>query len=231
MSYRETVNTATGDPSAPDDDTNTDGSSETGLRAPGRSPRHPRLMLIVLALAIGAGAVAAPAVLSSTNGDNTVAVQAVQRASDYPGPHGEVKAFGVDPGTAKPAFNSALGAVAVAQNDKASCIMRPMSDRCFIAGNVAAGRGFAITNDCSVGSSRAMVVEGFAPSKSSVSRLVYSDGATLDSDVHGGAFLLTTTTPDSGAPYPTEVRFLDADGVVLHAQTIPDGDHLCSPGA
>jgi hypothetical protein len=144
------------------------------------------------------------------------------------GSHRWVRAFRIDPATATPAFVSEGSTVAIASNQDVACLLRAdEADQCYYQSNIAAGRGFSIDNDCSVGSARRMVIAGFVPQGATQVEIAYSDGSVpFHAEVVRDAFRLVGRTPRAGEPYPVSVRSLE-HGTELTNQEIPGGDHLC----
>jgi hypothetical protein len=188
-------------------------------------------VLIALGVVVVSGS--ALAAMMSGGSDNTVGVRAVQNLPSITGHHRLVKAFGIDPASARVAFDSLVGPVSIAQSADAACLLRGTDeDQCYLMANIAGGRGFSIENDCSTGSSRRMIIQGFAPPGTTHVEVSYSDGTTpLSAEVTRGAYLVIGRTPVQGEPYPTELRYEGAGGARVGAPQIPDGDHLCPPTA
>jgi hypothetical protein len=188
----------------------------------------------VMALVV-AGAVTTSAVVASGNGpaDNSRAVDALHNSANVSGPHGEVKAWGLDPAQASPAFRTPSAAVAVVRDSGAAClVLSTEEDQCYTQANIAGGRGFSITNDCSVGSKRSMVIEGFTPNADAASVQVrYSDGSVpLKGAVVDEAYRIEGRTPSGGKAYPVALMYVSATGAALGSQEIVGGDDLCIRG-
>jgi hypothetical protein len=194
--------------------------------------RHGRrrrgLVGLVVLVALVGSAFGVAAVFGSDS-DNSVAQDAAKNYAATQGAHRVVRAFGVDPAAAKPALESAGQTVSVAESDKVACLLREDgNDYCFSKANIATGLGFTITNDCSAGGDRSMLVRGFAPEGAASVAVAYSDGTTpLKADLARGAYFLTATTPAKGEPYPSEIRYLSSGGKTVRSEPIRDGDNLC----
>jgi hypothetical protein len=190
--------------------------------------RGRRAAFLALGLVALTGSAVA-AVVTTSGPNNEPALRAVQSLSSVSGPHALVRAFGIDPASATPAFKTSTGEVSIAEGRDVACLLQGANeDQCYLKANIAAGRGFSILADCSAGSSRAMAIQGFTPADVSEVRVVYSDGSVpLTGKVVRGAYLMTGTTPDEARPYPAELRYLDAGGADLSSEDIPAGDHLC----
>ncbi len=175
------------------------------------------------------GSAIAVAVGVGSDSDNTVAQDAAKNYAATRGAHRVVQSWGVDPATAKPALESGGQTVSVAQSAKAACLLREdENDHCYSKTSIATGLGFSVTNDCSTGGDRAMLVRGFGPGGAAAVEVVYSDGSVpLKADLVDGAFFLSGTTPTKGEPYPEAIRFLDAGGTPTRSQAIRGGNDLC----
>jgi hypothetical protein len=188
---------------------------------------RPAMSLAVALAALTGTAVAA--IVTTSGGTDEPASRAMQNLSSVSGPHALVRAFGIDPASATPAFKTSTGEVSIVQARDVACLLQGANgDQCYLKTNIAAGRGFSILDDCSVGSAREMTIQGFAPAGVSEVHVVYSDGSVpLTGKVVRGAYLMTSTTPEEGRPYPAGLRYLDARGADLSSEDIPAGDHLC----
>jgi hypothetical protein len=175
------------------------------------------------------GSAIAVAVGVGSDSNNTVAQDAAKSYASTRGTHRVVQAWGVDPATAKPALESGGQTISVAQSTKAACLLREdENDHCYSRTSIATGLGFSVTNDCSAGGERTMLVRGFGPDDTAAVEVVYSDGSVpFKADLVDGAFFLSGTTPTKGAPYPATIRFLDANGKPTRSQVIRGGDDLC----
>lgn len=190
--------------------------------------RRGRAALLGLVVVLLVGVVLVAAGVGADAG-NTVAQDAAENASQVRGPHGAVRAWGVDPASARPVLRSEGGAVSVAEGDKAACLLRDdENDHCYPKAQIVTGLGFSITNDCSSGGDRAMIVRGFGPKGAAAVAVVYSDGSVpLEAGLVESAFFFTAITPAKGEPYPVTVRYLDAGGQELRSLPIKGGDNLC----
>jgi hypothetical protein len=145
--------------------------------------------------------------------------------------HPQVRAFGLDPAAATFAFTAPDGsAVSVVADAQASCMLigdHPMDDHCNPTATIAAGQAFFIGNDCSVGDPQTMRIGGLAPDGSASVDVVYSSGPGLGASVTDGAYLIQSTNPVPGGPYPTSIAYLDANGGTVATQPITDGNDLC----
>lgn len=203
-------------------------------RTRAKTPRMVRLLRhsrrgALVAIGIVALTGSAVAAVISTSGDDNPGQRALKKLPSVSGTHPWVRAFGIDPSSATPAFQSSIGAVSIAENQDVACLLRgTREDQCYLKSNIAGGLGFSIQNDCSVGSARQMIIQGFAPPGVAEVRVAYSDGSTpLSTTVVHGAYLVVGRTPDQGAAYPTRLRYLDAAGTDVATHEIPDGSHLC----
>jgi hypothetical protein len=185
-------------------------------------------VLVALAAMVVLGGTAV-AVVVGADSDNTVAQDAGKNSASATGAHRVVQAWGVDPASAKPAFERRGQTVSIAQSAKAACLLRQdENDHCYTKASIPSGLGFSVTNDCSKGSDRSMLVRGFAPEGTATVEVVTSDGGVpLKAEVVDGAFFLLGTTPEKGAPYPEAIRYLDAEGTPVRSQPIRGGDDLC----
>jgi hypothetical protein len=194
-----------------------------------RHGRRRRVLVGLVALVVLAGSAIAVAVGVGSDSDNTVAQDAATNYAATRGTHRVVQSWGVDPATAKPALESAGQTVSVAESDKAACLLREdENDHCYSKTSIATGLGFSVTNDCSAGGDRAMLVRGFAPEGATSVEVAYSDGTTpLKAELVNGAFFLASTTPTKGEPYPSEIRYLNSGGKTVRSGPIRGGDNLC----
>jgi hypothetical protein len=176
-----------------------------------------------------AGSAVAVAVVVGADSDNTVAQDAAKSSATTQGAHRVVRSWGVDPASAKPALDSGGRSISVAESTKAACLLREdENDHCYSKSSIATGLGFSITNDCSAGSDRAMLIRGFAPAGAASVEIAYSDGTVpLKAELADGAFFLTATTPGKGEPYPATIRYLDEGGKDAQSQPIRGGADLC----
>jgi hypothetical protein len=170
----------------------------------------------------------AVAAVISTSDDNP-AVRAIKNAPSVSGPHRLVQSFGIDPSSASSPFKTALGETSIAENQEVACLLRGTNeDQCYVKSNIAAGRGFSIQVDCSVGSDRRMIIEGFVPGGAAAVQVAYSDGSTpMNAKAAHGAYVMVGRTPDEGAAYPTRLNYLDAAGNSVAVQEIVGGSDLC----
>jgi hypothetical protein len=191
--------------------------------------RSRRGALAIVAFVALSGSAIAAVVAVSTGGGDAPGLQAVRNLSSVSGAHPTVKAWGIDPSSARPAFTSPLGPVSVAENNVAAClVISDGQDRCFSKINIDAGRGFSIANDCSAGSARTMTIDGFLPAAATQVEVAYSDGSSpLRTEAVSGAYVLTGRTPAKGQPYPVALRYLANNGSTIRSAAIPDGDDLC----
>jgi hypothetical protein len=185
------------------------------------------LAALVASAAVGGSAIVVGSVIGADS-DNTVAQDAAKSYDATRGPHRMVQAWGVDPASAKPALQSDGMSVSIAQSAKAACLLREdENDHCYSKASIASGLGFSITNDCSAGGDRAMLVRGFAPPGATSVALVYSDGSEpLKGELASGAFFLSGTTPAKGEPYPVTIRFTGG-GTPAKVEAIQGGADLC----
>jgi hypothetical protein len=181
-------------------------------------------------LAIGVLVLAGSAVAAviSTRDDNP-AMRAIKNAPSVSGPHRWVRSFGIDPSSASRPFKTALGETSIAENQEVACLLRGTNeDQCYVKSNIAAGRGFSIQVDCSVGSDRRMIIQGFVPIDAAEVQVAYSDGSTpMSAKAAHGAYVMVGQTPDEGAAYPTRLNYLDAAGKSVGIQEIAGGSNLC----
>lgn len=193
---------------------------------PRRRRRRVLLGVLVAALLVGTVLVA---VVAGSDDDNTVAQNAAKSSATVRGSHRVLRAWGVDLSAARPALQSNGASISVAENDSAACLVRQdENDRCYSKSTIATGLGYSISNDCSAGGDRAMLVRGFGPKGAAAVEIVYSDNnVPLRADLADGAFYFATTTPKKGEPYPVAVRYLNADGAQMRSQPIADGNNLC----
>jgi hypothetical protein len=142
-----------------------------------------------------------------------------------------VRAFGLNPAAARPAFTAADGSpVSVVGDPQVSCMLigdHPGDDHCSLSSAIAEGDGFFIGNDCSAGGPQTMRIGGFAPASTATVDIVYTSGPGLTSRVADGAYLIQSTNPAPGGPYPTRIDYLDPAGATLASSPIQSGDDLC----
>jgi hypothetical protein len=181
----------------------------------------------VAALVVSGSAVAATTQLSNDRGMKAIdrLPALVREDRDHP----FVRAFGLDPATARPALVAASGVrVASVRDAGAACLMvSDGDDQCYLAANIAGGRGYSIGNDCSAGSGYPMRVLGVAPYGTAKVVIDYSSGPPLAATPRQNAFLIETTTPRGADPYPVAISYLGAAGQLIASDPVRDGQDLC----
>ena len=198
---------------------------------PAGASRRTVVVAFLAAAAVSTASVAAVYASGVDPGSNDAGIAAVQKLASVTGPHALLKAFGIDPSAATPAFTQGPDEVSVAHNGQTDClVVEGGQDSCYPAANVATGRGFSVTTDCSAGSSRSMTIAGFAPAATQRVAVRYSDGSIgLGVAVTDGAFLLNGTTPSPGAPYPASIEYSTLAGASVGTTAVPGGQALCLP--
>jgi|GEM_PF-6771373 len=189
------------------------------------------LLSLSAALLLSGTAVAATSQLpSKDDGPAILRRQAALMRERRDHPH--ARARGLDPSRARPVMTLADGtSVSELSGAAATCLLLgTREEHCYSAGNIAAGIGYTIGNDCSAGSGDPMRVLGVAPQGTAGVRVDYSSGPGLDATPVADAFAIEATTPSDGAPYPVRLRFLDREGTLLRSSAIRDGADLCMRG-
>lgn len=196
-----------------------------------RSALRRSSLMLIGALVAGGTAFAATTQLI---GDRNESLRVLDRLATIPesSDHRWVRANGPDPAKAKLAFVTPAGLeVYTVADAQATCIMVSDGDeQCYRAINIPAGHGFSIGNECSVGSDRHMRIDGAAPRGSRRVHIQYSSGPGHTADVIRGVFVIDTTTPTQGDPYPVAFEALDADGATI-VRTAIHGRNLCMDGS
>jgi hypothetical protein len=143
----------------------------------------------------------------------------------------QVRAFGLNPAAATQAFTAADGSpVSVVSDPQVSCMLigdHAGDDHCSLNTAIAAGDGFFIGNDCSTGGPQTMRIGGFAPTNTATVEIVYTAGPGLTGRVADGAYLIESTNPVPGGPYPVRIDYLDPTGATLGTSPIQSGNDLC----
>lgn len=202
-------------------------SWEAGARPKRSRWRRParRSMLMLAGVLVVSGS----AIATTTQLDDSL--QVVDRAQRLPEgtDHRIVRANGLDPAAASPAFTTAGGLrIAVLGDERATCVLvSDGNDQCFRASAITLGLGFSIASDCATGGAGVMRVVGVAPPGSARVSVAYSSGRGLASPVSGGAFVIEARTPVEGRPHPVAVRYLDGQGSAVATAPIRQGDNPC----
>ena len=187
---------------------------------------------VFLAGALGAATATAAFASTPLFGDGTAVLHHAVQLREAGYTHPQVRAFGLDPATARVAFDAGGVTVSVVRDATAGCVLLSSGvDHCSSQENIEAGRGFSIDNDCSAGDEQSTRISGLAPAGSSTVTVTYSAGAGLTSQVVHGSYLIEATTPAAGEPFPTALEYRAADGALQVAQPIIGGQDLCMTGA
>jgi hypothetical protein len=180
----------------------------------------------VLAVAAGAGCVAAVGAMSEPETDNAAVV-----TKGEPGKSFFSRANGVDPARAVHAFDTAAGvSVAVAEGNGKRCLVySDGADSCKTEREVQAGWSLEVHNDCARPHG-VMTITGLVSEGVQTVRLAMSDGSVREGRVVQGAFNFDGATPSEGDVSPTGVRWVDAHGSVVHVQPFPLKSTQFCPG-